>query len=394
MSEISPRIEIAGTEWPPALTGREWWVIADPADKQPRAPWDHGGSAHKVKWNRNLEPEERPETTHEEAVRWSEFPDFTDLYPSIILPPEHENITLIDLDDVIHDGMISPPALEILRMAGGYAEVSQSGDGIHTFVRGHLPPQIGRVIEYFDESDESKGQIELYDHGRVVVMPGRHLAGTPLEIPDGQRVIDSIVEEYVIEECSECGEEAFPKELSEGVCRECRDVSRSSTRRGDRPTGASAGSRSPYWNAEVADVVHPIDADRTGDRIQGAHPCHGATSPGKADSDSSNFAIFTSENYWRCFAHGTWGGALDLVAMDEGIVKCRNFTTDWLHECDDETFLDVCLAARDKHGFTGEPPYRALVSVARQHDLALANEEKGILGSAAYEVALELYERL
>lgn len=394
MSDISPRIAIAGEAWPEELTSREWWVLADPADKKPRAPWNHDGSDHAVKWNRNLNPEERPETTHGEAVRWSEFAEYSEYHPAIILPPEHENITLIDLDDVIRDGMISPPALEVLREAGGFAEVSSSGEGIHTFVRGHLPPALGRVIEYFDESDESLGQLEMYDHGRVCVMPGDHIEGSPLTIPDGQRVIDRLISEYVVRECEECGAEHLPPDLSDGHCADCYDGATDAEIERDRATYDSGGSRSPYFDHPVADVAEPEYASVHGNRIQGAHPGHGATSPGKADRNSSNFAVFESENYWRCFAHGTWGGALDLVAILEGFVRCSNFDTRWLDRATDQEFLDVCLAARDEYGFSGDPPYRALVAVAERENLAMADSEEGILGSNGYEIARHVYDRL
>lgn len=410
--DVGPIAETHGGEYPPDLTEREWWVLA-PGDKMPRAPWKTGDD-RPVKWNRNLASEERPETSFEEAVRWSE--KFDRLQPSVILPPESAGITLIDLDDVIRDGMISPPALEIVRAAGSFAEVSRSGNGIHIFVKGRLPDGFGKVVEYFDPENESLGQLEMYDHGRVAVLTGDRLHGAPITAGPGQELIDRLVAAYVPETCPECGADVLEPEDHDGECdlsdrdgagvreekRERSESDRSERRRRAREgdveldgtaSDRSGGSRSPYWSVAPSDVAEPEYSRRTGSRLQGAHPAHGATSPDHADRDSTNFAIFTDKEYWRCFAHGSWGGALDLVAVLEGHASCGDFP-DFFERCTDREFLDVCLSARDKYGFSGEPPYRALVAVAREEGLALQNEEEGILGRSAYEVARNVYDRM
>lgn len=383
---IGPPVQLAQEEHlPPALTEPEWWVIADPADKQPRAPWDNGGSSHKVKWNRNLDPEERPETTYEEARKWSDFPDYENLHTSVILPPEHADLTLIDLDDVIREGELTEPAVEIVRAAGTYAEVSQSFDGesggVHLFVEGHLPEHIGKVVEYFDSDRAHLGQLELYDHGRVVVTTGRHLAGTPRTVASGQPVIDRLLRKYL----------PLKRLLKRSRTSSEIEKARKEARRSAGRSGG--GSTSSYWSTDILDVAEPGYAKRSGVRVQGCHPGHGATAPDHADSDSTNFAVFTDKEYWRCFAHGSWGGALDLVAVLEGVASCEDMPG-FFDRCSDEEFLEVCLKARDVHGFEGDPPYRALVAVARRYGLSMADKSSGILGRDCWKIARGLYDGL
>jgi primase-polymerase (primpol)-like protein len=59
-------------------------------------------------------------------------------------------------------------ALEIVRLLNSYTEVSPSGRGIKTIVRGALPPGGCR-----------KGNVELYDHARYFTVTGDHLDSTP-----------------------------------------------------------------------------------------------------------------------------------------------------------------------------------------------------------------------
>lgn len=83
----------------------------------------------------------------------------------------------IDLDKCrdASTGVMEPWAHDIVRGLNSYTEVSPSGEGVHTYVSGVLPP--GR---------RKKGRVEVYETGRFFTMTGRHLPGTPLTVEDRQ----------------------------------------------------------------------------------------------------------------------------------------------------------------------------------------------------------------
>lgn len=57
----------------------------------------------------------------------------------------------------------------------------------------------------------------------------------------------------------------------------------------------------------------------------------------------------------------------------------------------------MCLYARDTlSGFTEEmdPPYRALVAVAKQHDFPMDDEDREILDRASAKLARVIYDEL
>jgi putative DNA primase/helicase len=49
---------------------------------------------------------------------------------------------------------------------------------------------------------------------------------------------------------------------------------------------------------------------------QGSHPFHDSTT-------EKNFCINTKTNAWHCFRHNSGGGALQFLAMKEGLIKCE-----------------------------------------------------------------------
>jgi len=160
--------------------------------------------------------------------------------------------------------------------------------------------------------------------------------------------------------------------------------------RRQRDSDGSSGNRSPYFSEPIERFGKPrANGASTGEGFGGAHPGHGGTS--SPDSESTNYAVNVAENAWYCFAHGSGGGPLSLVAVIEGELRCRNPN---LSNLDDEEFLKVCLAARDDYGFSGCPPYRAVRGVAEFQGLAMADYEEGILGKDCYEVARRIYDSM
>ena len=54
----------------------------------------------------------------------------------------------------------------------------------------------------------------------------------------------------------------------------------------------------------------------TSDKYRGSHPIHGSTT-------EKNFCVNTKANTWYCFRHNSGGGALQYLAVKEGIIKCE-----------------------------------------------------------------------
>lgn len=79
----------------------------------------------------------------------------------------------VDLDECRSrvTGQVEDWAQRIIDQLKGYAEVSQSGTGIHIIVKGDLPP-----------GGRKRGGIEVYSEGRYFTMSGEHVEGTPLSV--------------------------------------------------------------------------------------------------------------------------------------------------------------------------------------------------------------------
>lgn len=88
------------------------------------------------------------------------------------------------------------------------------------------------------------------------------------------------------------------------------------------------------WAKElrVEDILLPDDIvkdDIEGSgEIQGAHPIHGSTK----EEGGNNFAINIKKNQWCCYRCGTGGGALELLAIREGILDCSECVPGWRRE--------------------------------------------------------------
>lgn len=400
--------------YPEALSEYEiWcvWAFDGEGRKRPRAPWSTG-HCYPVSWGEQVS--NRPEATFEEAHRWSKFresdirdwpfPDDaadTNLKLGMFLPhePPEPPIMQIDLDDVREPetGELTQPARELLSMFDdAYAMISVSGTGIHIYVRGCLPDRMGKFIADFDLQDPELGQLEMYDHGRFAAITGQHIEGTSTDVPEAQDRIHELIEEYETINCDSCDTTHRRKRFDdpeEAECPECGGELQTESEfdpDAHRSPSTPTGNRSPYYDEPIARFGEPkANHAGTGEGFGGAHPGHGGTS--SADSESTNYAVNTSENAWHCFAHQSGGGPLALVAVIEGELPCSNPRLGMLS---DEAFARVCLAARDTHGFSGDPPYRALVGVARSQGLAMADSEEGILGKDAYEVARMIYDSM
>ena len=76
--------------------------------------------------------------------------------------------TGLDLDHVLHDGVLEEEYRWVVEQAGTYAEVSPSGDGLHLIFRGPKPEGAERC---------RRGPVEMYDHDRFFTVTGKVLRG-------------------------------------------------------------------------------------------------------------------------------------------------------------------------------------------------------------------------
>jgi putative DNA primase/helicase len=124
-----------------------------------------------------------PETwgTYEQALRtWKAYPrKYAGIGREFL---KAQGITGVDLDKCIDErGQIAPYALAIVKRLNTYTEYSPSGRGLHIWVYGNIPSNVGSDID--GDGDE---RIEMYDNGRYFTWSGMHLAGTPTTIEDRQ----------------------------------------------------------------------------------------------------------------------------------------------------------------------------------------------------------------
>lgn len=71
-------------------------------------------------------------------------------------------------------------AWEIIRSLNSYTEVSPSGTGVHTIVRGKLPAGKG------NQAVHRNGKVEMFSRARYFTFTGIHVDGFPIEILDRQ----------------------------------------------------------------------------------------------------------------------------------------------------------------------------------------------------------------
>lgn len=215
-------------EYTETLRKRDWWVnwvkalpqedgeiIEDATPtKQPVAPYDNG-HARPALWNSGLSDDEHPSTSFVDAVPWDgkkvgldveseERVTSDELGIGIIIPVgggEGRPITLLDWDDVRdpETGEIHPVCAWALTEIDGFAEISQSGEGIHQFVYGTIPGGFSKFLRHIDTEPfvgDDLPMVEMYSSGRLTAMTGDHVAGCGNDVVDGQDLIDELCHRF------------------------------------------------------------------------------------------------------------------------------------------------------------------------------------------------------
>lgn len=125
-----------------------------------------------------------------EPKTWADFKTAVDnkgeLGIGFVLPLDG-SMTMIDLDHCIHEDKLTPFAKSIVeRFYDTYMELSQSGTGIHIFVKGNVPTAV------------KTKEIEIYSSKRYCAMTGNSLR--PIEVADYQAELSRLYMEYHKEE--------------------------------------------------------------------------------------------------------------------------------------------------------------------------------------------------
>ena len=382
------------------------WFVWDLDEKVPRAPHRNGGWAGRVTWGReNIDFDSRAGSTFEEVIgalngrsdgyvnsswRFHDDEEPRELYPMCILPhadfsPE-PGLMFFDFDDVVEprgDGtaVMTREVWDIVQRLDCYAELSTSMTGVHCFTRGEMPGQVDgkKVLKDLNQElpDGEVGHIEIYGYpanGRVMGTTWMHIDRTPRHtVAERQDTIEALTDELLDDEDTLTDREQAEEMFEDRV---------------DASHDGSSGSKSVYYGLN-AEVIADTGAFNThGQNGRGPHPVHGGTST--PDAQSTNFAVSKSEG-WKCWAHGDGGGALQLIAVLEGIRQCGS-ASDVMQDPVDA--LRTCLAARDKHAVAelrGEkPPTVALKGALDVQGVDYT--EDGRLTRSNYELASGLFE--
>lgn len=408
-----PVIRSDGRRVPRSLHDERLWVMWDMDEKVVRAPWKTG-HCYPASWGSNVDADEgRPELTYPEVREYTElgpeeldqrysFPEGPpdEVRPTIVVPHPGtgnkytELLGYVDLDDVRdpETGRVTPEAWRIIKAFDSYTEISSSGTGVHILFIGEVP------YDGWVNGDplNGTGSIEIYDHSRILAGTWDHVEGTPTVINERQNVVNRLLAEYSVHRLRKAWNDLKREQgrIDGDDLLNVPDHIPGSDSSGEI---APEGERSPYFDVLVSKFADPAIIVRSnGTDRQGPHPEHGKTTGGP-ESDSTNYNLDTGLNCWYCFACESGGGAMEIAAVKAGMMSCEHVGEGSLRRLSDEEYLRVCLYARDTlNGFTEEmdPPYRALVAVAKAYDFPMSDEDREILGVTSAKLAREIYDEL
>jgi P4 family phage/plasmid primase-like protien len=70
------------------------------------------------------------------------------------------------------------------------------------------------------------------------------------------------------------------------------------------------------YGFQLSKIIDLSGFTKNGNEYQGKHPTHDSTT-------EKNFCVNVKDNTWHCFRHNSGGGALQFLAVKEGIIKCE-----------------------------------------------------------------------
>jgi hypothetical protein len=185
--------------WPAELLEREQWM--GHVEKMPFAPWadrDHPEAApdEDARWKWSLEEN----YVDGDTVAIAEIDPRLD--GRAYLQQPDDPYVYVDGDDVRDPdtGDVHPAFTALLEHLGlTYADISQSGNGVHAIYRGELPAGVKQAAWQLDADpwvgNDELPSIEIYPGKRVCVMTGDHIPDTPTEVREWNAdVLDALLE--------------------------------------------------------------------------------------------------------------------------------------------------------------------------------------------------------
>lgn len=179
---------------PPEMQARRQWVL-----------WGVGKNLNPkaVKIPRQAKNPTGPNASSTDPQTWAEFQEAHAWYQigdargiGYEITPA-DGLVAVDFDHCLDTaGNLLPPFDEWIKALPGYWELSQSGTGLHGFVRGTLPAGCSNKRR-IDPQNADEREVELYITERYIAMTGA-LWGpqTPLaDAPNAQAGIDAILEQ-------------------------------------------------------------------------------------------------------------------------------------------------------------------------------------------------------
>ncbi len=179
---------------PPELQARRQWVL-----------WGVGKNLNPkaVKIPRQAKNPTGPNASSTDPQTWAEFQEAHAWYQigdargiGYEITPA-DGLVAVDFDHCLDTaGNLLPPFDEWIKALPGYWELSQSGTGLHGFVRGTLPAGCGNK-RHIDPQNADEREVELYVQERYIALTGA-LWGpqtTLADAPSAQPGIDAILEQ-------------------------------------------------------------------------------------------------------------------------------------------------------------------------------------------------------
>ena len=180
---------------PPEMQARRQWVL-----------WGVGKNldVKAVKIPRQAKNPTGPNASSTDPQTWAEFQEAHAWYQigdargiGYEITPA-DGLVAVDFDHCLDTaGNLLPPFDEWIKALPGYWELSQSGTGLHGFVRGTLPAGCGNKRHIDPQNKADEREVELYVQERYIALTGA-LWGpqtTLADAPSAQPGIDAILEQ-------------------------------------------------------------------------------------------------------------------------------------------------------------------------------------------------------
>lgn len=327
--------------WPDELLEREQWM--GHREKKPFAPWGDKDA-----------PDECDKKGHDTAAtcdcdarfKWGYRGHYVDgenvamaeidprLDGRAFIQREDDPFVYVDGDDVRcpETGDVHPAFVAILELLGPtYADVSQSGTGVHAIYRGDLEDlDLKQASWRLDEDpwgeNEDLPSIEIYPGKRVCVMTGEHVPGTPADV----REWNADVLEPICEATGQFGQggrdRGGDQDDDVSVDRDDYDLE-------DYQPQATASSETTDDIRDVFAAIDRLDAQRVAERtIVQRWNDNASTSDGERAfwptwgslNDGGTANIVNSERWQDTGELGGYGGVVTMAAIDAGEIRPAN----------------------------------------------------------------------